>query len=77
MFCYETSVILNPFLKIVNATIENFTVKIGGKSSLLKSDEFVVPLHIDFETSATLSVGSDEKVMHTINPFKNKKRDLL
>lgn len=76
--CYETSIVINPYLKIVNATIEKFTLKIGQQEVSLSQDEFYIPYNIDYENCASIKIGQFEsKKMYEFNPFKNKAKDLL
>jgi len=56
-FCFETSIIINPFVRILNATIEDLFVSVGKESIQLKPDDSFIPYYSELESCETIKLG--------------------
>jgi len=68
---------VNPFIKVVNATIEPCYLRIGIEKIKLLPDETLIARNVDEISACSIRVGFDGKKMPEFNPFKNKIRELL
>ncbi|KAL4464468.1 hypothetical protein ABPG72_021161 [Tetrahymena utriculariae] len=77
MYCYETSIILNPFLRIINQAIQDIQIIVGDQDKKLAPGETFIPFNVDFVKAQSILVYKEPSNKIEFNPFTKKLKDFV
>ncbi|KAL4483457.1 hypothetical protein ABPG73_001006, partial [Tetrahymena malaccensis] len=77
MYCYETSIVLNPFLRIINQTIQDIQIVVGDQDQKLAPGETLIPFNVDFVKAQSILIYKEPSNKIEFNPFTKKLKDFV